>query len=420
MKRSKKQHKKTRARVKYARPNPGVSTLMLVNPTEHKAIDTITKRLSSIEQKLGSKKGRSMPRKRARTHHKPKQGIGKQIAQEIKKVVSQASERTHGRRGRQRQAVHQRDRHGRFLPDGRVNVHAIRSNRRPEDRGLIALDRAHRSVRWERRNGKPTAKYYVDRHFASVNPSIGDLGSAALAPAAGFFGSRIVGNLFPRLPVVGSMLGGWSKVVGTALGGALAYFFFPERWRHHRTAVIAGAAVATIDAGLRQLAPGLQGVLGDGEPEVSVGQLPPAETGVGCDRQLPAHASVQPIGAYMQEGTSGYVEQTGAEDDMSGYVSPEGEHTGDSEDGMSGPQYRPVVHRTRNPYRVVIECHGPHDWLHKLPAHARVVTVAEPPKPTLALPPAQMPQQAHPMPPSFIGSMMPKPAKPLAGGIFSE
>jgi hypothetical protein len=439
-----KARKTTGRKVRYATVNPGVSTLMLVNPSEartvHKGIDNLSRKLARLETQLQSK-GEPMARKRARKSRKRAEtkpvDIGRVIQTSVQAAVKGAHEgakmkaKSPSRRARRSHGAHpapRRGADGRFLRDGTPNIHYLKRNRTASDRGLIALGRAHRSVRWEKQHGKPEARGYAARHFAAVNPGVkGALkqhGGAVVGALAGFYGARMIGNLAPKLPVVGNLLGGWSRVLGSAGVAALGFFLFPKRFAQHKTAFLSGAALALVDAGLRQVAPSLQGVLGDGPADIAVGQLPPAPEmrylppATGCD---------QPTGNYVPDHMSAY-ERTGdvAPDDMSGYVQTQ--PTGDSDDGVSGiwdwlrrrqttgapaMTHRPPPTHPYHPYRIVIDCpYPPHHVIRHLPQGTQIVAAhpAETMKVLPPPPPQQMPIQAQIAPVK----------QSVAGGIFGD
>jgi hypothetical protein len=428
-------------KVRYAAVNPGVSTLMLVNPSEaqnvRKGIDALSRKMARLETHLQSK-GEPMARKRARKSRKRAAtkpvDLGRVIQTSVRAAVKGAHEATgthmkrktsqrRGRRSQHAQSTPRRGADGRYLRDGTPNIHYLKRNRSASDRGLIALGRAHRSIRWEKQHGKPDARGYAGRHFAAVNPGVkGALkehGGAVVGALAGFYGARMLGNLAPKLPVVGSLLGGWSRVLGSAGVAALGFFLFPRRFARHKSAFLSGAALALVDAGLRQIAPSLQGVLGDGPADISVAQLPAAPE----MRYLPAAGCDQPTADYVPDHMSAY-ERTGdaSPDDMSGYVRTQ--PTGDSDDGVSGiwdwlrkrqtTVAHPVVHRSQmNPYRIVVDCpYPPHEMIRHLPQGAQIVA-AQAAETAKALPPGQTQQ----MP---IQAQIAPVKKSVSGGIFGD
>ena len=425
-------------KVRYAAVNPGVSTLMLVNPAEAQTvrtgIDNLSRKLARLETHLQSK-GEPMARKRARKSRKraetkPSVDLGRVIQTSVRAAVKGAHEGAQmkakspsrrAQRSRRAQSAPRRGADGRFLRDGTPNIRYLKRNRTAHDRGLIALGRAHRSIRWEKQHGKPEARGYAGRHFAAVNPGVkGALkqhGGAVVGALAGFYGARMIGNLAPKLPVVGNLLGGWSRVLGSAGVAALGFFLFPKRFEQHKTAFLSGAALALVDAGLRQVAPSLQGVLGEGPPDISVGKLPAGPE----MRYLPAAGCDQPTGNYVPDHMSAY-ERTGDSDDVSGYVQTQ--PTGDSDDGVSGiwdwlrrrqtTVGHPVVHRSQmNPYRIVIDCpYPPHQMIQHLPQGAQIVAAQSAEQVKALPPPAQMQMPVQ-------GQVAPV-KKSVAGGIFGD
>jgi hypothetical protein len=296
----KRRQKASRAHQRLAK-NPGVSSLLLVNPAPvpKKAAAPAPSPAPLTKKDLTSAlaaavKGRTMPqrakqpdavakpkrrrnKKALRAHAQPKPGAAH--AAPTVQIINSPS----GKTSLKPQIRRKRD--GRTMPmDLTKQYRGLQPRKGPwrgkqERRGIKTLEAHRKSILWNLGKGSPGAQQWVLDHIPKLNPAAPlrlptaeeakDTGKEVLLGLAGFFGSRIVGNLANKLPVV-SRMGAAGAVGASALTAGAAYFFLGKKWPALKKPLAVGGAIGVLDAVIKNFVtphvPSIGGVLGDVEP----------------------------------------------------------------------------------------------------------------------------------------------------------
>jgi len=245
-------------------------------------------------------------------------------------------------------------------------------------RGKKSVERARNSLRYNAAYGPPETRAYLKSHFPTVNPSIGDRARAAAHSAgeplkaaglglASFLVSRVAANISGKIPGV-NRLGPHAPVLASAALAGATYFLTKNMKSENRTPLLYGAGFALLDTILKNYVPAYMpsaaGVVGAApdydlprlqgyrepmgylpayDPMVGVGDCHPSHAGMGFDVHeaqaglgFDVHEAMADAGDGMgfdvreaQAGFDGYV-PTHA-DQMNGYFP-----TGTGDDQMSG------------------------------------------------------------------------------------
>jgi hypothetical protein len=308
----KKQKRKRRQQARRAQQrlakNPGVSSLLLVNPAPapKKALAPAPSPAPLTKTDLTSAlaavvKGRTMPqrakkpdaaakpkrrrnKKALRAHAQPKQAAAH--AAPTVQIINSPT----GKTRLKPQIRHKRD--GRTMPmDLNQQYKGLVPRKGPwrgkhERRGIKTLEAHKISILWNLGKGSPGAQQWVLDHIPKLNPAedVKDTGKEVLLGLAGFFGSRIAGNMANKLPVV-SRMGAAGSVGASAVVAGLAYYFLGKKWPALKKPIAVGGAIGVLDAIIKNFVtphvPAIGGVLGDVEPA-----LPQAKEQLA----LPAHS----------------------------------------------------------------------------------------------------------------------------------
>jgi len=258
--------------LRYAR-NPGVSSLLLVNPAQPKPSKRdLEKALGPLVEKVVEKVGRKMPK----TQSNRKRGRGKarpsprqvalpfaHAAPAMPMVAVPALQPVAPRSRSPRRAAPApaRPKKGKRSPrttpvaiDRAVEAAlkkrfpAYQTRKRPyrgdpsSTRGLKALDRDRRSILWNLKNGPPKAREWVLDRVPRMNP--GSWAPMALGIGA-FFGNRFISNAASKLPGIRSA-GTFAPVITSGLLTALAHFATKQR-PDLRAPLVWGSAISLVD-----------------------------------------------------------------------------------------------------------------------------------------------------------------------------
>jgi hypothetical protein len=309
-KRKRRPKKRARARPKVAR-NPGVSSLLLVNPAPapEKAASP-----AAIKQQVNAAvttalKERKMP-KRAR---RP-EVVGKKRKGRNKHRVHRTSP-PHAAHAQPTVQVFTGNGHTAVKPKLRrkrdnqvfdldLNKHykgiVPRKGRwrgKHEKRGVKTLEAHKKSILWNLGKGSPGAQQWVLDHIPKINPA-GDMKNTAKdigVGVASFLGARVMGNVVSRLPGL-SHFGSFASVGASAAVTGLSYFLLGKKWPQLKKPLVFGGALALIDSVMKNfLVPHLPstiaGVLGDASSPAFDGYREPMG-------YLPAHDPTDSIGCY--------------------------------------------------------------------------------------------------------------------------
>jgi hypothetical protein len=296
----KRRQKAARAQSRLAK-NPGVSSLLLVNPAPapKKAAAPAPSPAPLTKKDLTSAlaaavKGRTMPQRakkpnavakpkrrhnkkalRAQAHPKPAATHAAPTVQIINSPSGKTSLKPQIRRKRD----------GRTMPMDLSKQYKGLVPRKGkwrgkhERRGIKTLEAHKKSILWNLGKGSPGAQQWVLDHIPKLNPAVPirlpsaedakDTGKEVLLGLAGFFGSRIAGNLANKLPVV-SRMGAAGAVGASALTAGAAYFLLGKKWPALKKPLAVGGAIGVLDALIKNFVtphvPSIGGVLGDVEP----------------------------------------------------------------------------------------------------------------------------------------------------------
>ncbi|KKU98103.1 MAG: Sperm nuclear basic protein PL-I isoform PLIb, partial [Candidatus Jorgensenbacteria bacterium GW2011_GWC1_48_8] len=153
--------------------------------------------------------------------------------------------------------------------------HGRRTKKR-HGRGVRALARSRRSIKYSRRHGSGAARRYLKRYRMRSNPiaMLKDIASNVLPLAAAFFGARFVSSKVPGLPVVGPLLGNLGSGAPVAVAGAVAIgaHFLTKKvsaLAKYRSAIMSGAGLNVLFTAIDAFAPAsIKGFLGMGDSGV--------------------------------------------------------------------------------------------------------------------------------------------------------
>lgn len=317
-KRKRRQKKLARARPKVAR-NPGVSSLLLVNPAPapkraapapktaapapspatikreiHSAVATALKeRKMPKPARRPEVVGKKVKRRGKRRNHRPQpQPAHAQPTVQIITGNGQTSVKPKIRRKRDNQEFDLN------LAKQYKGI-APRKGRwrgKHEKRGIKTLEAHKKSILWNLGKGSPGAQQWVLDHIPKINPAA-DLKNTAKdigVGVASFLGARVIGNVASRLPGL-SHFGSIASVSASAAVTGLSYFLLGKKWPQLKKPLLFGGALALIDSIMKNflvphLPPKVAGVLGDASTAAledyrePVGYLPPHDPmdGVGC------------------------------------------------------------------------------------------------------------------------------------------
>jgi hypothetical protein len=316
-KRKRRQKRRARARPNVAR-NPGVSSLLLVNPAPApKAVPAPKKAApapspATIKREIHSAvatalKERKMP-KRARRPEvvgKKVKRRGKRRGHRPQPHAAHAQPTVQIITGNGQTSVKPKIRRKRDNQEFDLNLSKQYRGIEPrkgrwrgkhEKRGIKTLERHKKSILWNLGKGSPGAQQWVLDHIPKINPAA-DVKNTAKdigVGVASFLGARVIGNVASKLPGL-SHFGSIASVGASAAVTGLSYFLLGKKWPQLKKPLLFGGALALIDSILKNLLvphlpPKVAGVLGDASaPPLEdyrepVGYLPPHDPmdGVGC------------------------------------------------------------------------------------------------------------------------------------------
>lgn len=355
--------------LRYAR-NPGVSSLLLVNPGKpaptrkevRKALAPLVKEVAEKVGKKMSEQQKKQPPKRKppRRAHAPSTQTTLPLAHAVpvmaavpalqpamaKRRAAKSSSRSAKRKSSTAIAIDRA-----VEAEIKKRFPAYNTRKRPyrgdpsSKRGMKSLERDRRSILWNLRNGPPSARKWVMDKVPRMNP--GGLGQIALGIGA-FFGNRYLSHAASRLPGIKSA-GTFAPVLTSGLL-TLATHFATKKRPDLRTPLLWGSAISladkVIEAAVLNFFPGASKFLGMGATEEAraldayeepMGYLPayqppngmacyPTHSGMGIDvHEALADMAVREaladsgdgMGIEVHEAVAGYLP---AHEAMSGYV----------------------------------------------------------------------------------------------------
>ena len=312
-KRKRRQKKVARARPRVAR-NPGVSSLLLVNPAPApKKVAPPAPSPAAIKQQVNAAvatalKERKMPkrarrpevvgkkskrRKQHQAHRTPPLAAHAQPTVQVFTGNGQTALKPKIRRKRDNQVFD--------LDVGKQYKGLVprkgRWRGKHEKRGIKTLEAHKKSILWNLGKGSPGAQQWVLDHIPKINPA-GDMKSTAKDLGVGiasFLGARVVGNVASRLPGL-SHFGSIASVGASAAVTGLSYFLLGKKWPQLKKPLLFGGALALIDSVMKNfvvphLPSSVAGVLGDA-----------SSPGLEAYREpfgyLPAHEPMDGTGCY--------------------------------------------------------------------------------------------------------------------------
>ena len=341
--------------LRYAR-NPGVSSLLLVNPgkpapTQRQVQKALAPLVKQVAEKVGKKM--SEQQKKSAPKRKPPRRSQRHSAQvalpfgaapvpviaavpSIQPVAPKRGGKASARGKNSRRSSGSAVAIDRAVEAAiKKRFPAYQTRKRPyrgdpeSKRGLKTLDRDRRSILWNLRNGPPSARKWVLDKVPRMNP--GGLGQMALGIGA-FFGNRYLSHAASRLPGI-KAAGTFAPVLTSGLL-TLATHFATKKRPDLRTPLLWGSAISLadklIEAAVLNFFPGASKFLGMGATEQH--SLEPYEEPMGY---LPAY---QPMMNGM--GMACYPGQHGMGFDVHEAMAGDGigfdvhEAMADSDDGM--------------------------------------------------------------------------------------
>jgi hypothetical protein len=148
-------------------------------------------------------------------------------------------------------------------------------------RGIRTLEKHKKSILWNLGKGSPGAQQWVMDHIPKLNPAadVKDTGKEVLIGVASFLGTRIAGNMVGKLPIL-SRMGAAGSVLTSAGVAGLGYFLLGKKFPQLKKPLLVGGAIGLLDSVIKNFvvphAPSIGGVLGDAElalPQANPQQL---------------------------------------------------------------------------------------------------------------------------------------------------
>jgi len=291
--------------VRYAK-NPGVSSLLLVNPAERlrAAVKPIVKEAVETEIK------KTMPKRPAKpvpARPQAPKASAPPSAPKPKPRPQKRRRRSSGGGGRSGADTAE------LIKMLKERYPAFKGRKRPyrgknTNRGLKTLERDRKSILWNLNRGTPAARDWVLKNVPRMNPgSVASIGVGI----GGFLATRILSNVASKIPLLNRVGPHLPVLLSAGLTG-LAWWLTKTR-PDYRQPLLLGTGLATVDQVLRNYVPAYlpsaAGVLGGVEPSWSAPQLSAYEEPM---RYLPPYDPLSGLGcppvgdAAYDDGTAGF------------------------------------------------------------------------------------------------------------------
>ena len=243
-----------------------------------------------------------------------------------KKAARTRARKKAARRAAGRKAARKRNRKSGGRKMARRKFRRLKHGRRTKKRhgrGVRALARSRRSIKYSRRHGSGAARRYLKRYRMRSNPiaMLKDIASNVLPLAAAFFGARFVSSKVPGLPVVGPLLGNLGSGAPVAVAGAVAIgaHFLTKKvsaLAKYRSAIMSGAGLNVLFTAIDAFAPlSIKNLLGMGDDGVYDEALGAYSADVAGYEEVNGYEEVS---GYEETGAS---EELGAEEELGGVFS---------------------------------------------------------------------------------------------------
>ena len=310
----KKRKRRARQPPKRVARNPGVSSLLLVNPAPapKKAVATAPSP-AQLKQHIQSAvrtalKGRKMPKRAKRATASPAKPPKKKRRRSSPRRAAHSAPTVqiiNGQGGTQLKPKirRKRDNHSFDLNLAKqyrgVQTRKGKWRGKHEKRGIKTLEAHKKSILWNIGKGSPGAQQWVLDHIPKINPA-SDLKETGIDLAVGlasFLGSRVAGNFAGHVPGLSS-LGSIGSMGASAIVTGVSYYLLGKKWPKLKKPLLFGGALALLDKIVKSyvvphLPPTIGGALGDAPDhgleaydDPMMGYLPPHDAMDGCCDQI--------------------------------------------------------------------------------------------------------------------------------------